>query len=304
VGSGGQGKRKLAGRGPTPPAEERVGHPKARAQARAERTTTRPGVGIPGRGGRGGKGDADEVIVGRNPVVEVLRARVPVRSLVVAHGLDYDDRVTEALRLATLLDVPIREAPRHELDRVTSGAVHQGLALVVPPYRYADPHDVLDRAVEAGPAGLLVALDGVTDPHNLGAIVRSAAAFGAQGIVIPERRAAGVTATAWKASAGAAARIPIARATNLVRTLKSFAAAGLIVVGLAADAEITLDDLEAAVDPLVLVVGAEGKGLSRLVAEACDVRVAITTSGDVESLNASVAAAVVLAEVARRRRTR
>jgi 23S rRNA (guanosine2251-2'-O)-methyltransferase len=304
VGSGGQGKRKLAGRGPTPPAEERVGHPKARAKARAERAAARPaGAGIPARGGRG-KSDGDEVIVGRNPVVEVLRAGVPVRSLVVALGLDHDDRVDEALRLATRLGVPIREAPRHELDRVTSGAVHQGLALVVPPYQYADPHDLLDRAVAAGPSGLLVALDGVTDPHNLGAIVRSAAAFGAQGMVIPERRAAGVTATAWKTSAGAAARIPIARATNLVRTLKACAAAGLVVVGLTADAEITLDELEAAVDPLVLVIGAEGKGLGRLVAEACDLRVAIPISRAVESLNASVAAGVVLAEIARRRRLR
>jgi len=134
--------------------------------------------------------------------------------------------------------------------------------------------------------------------------VRSAAAFGAQGMVIPERRAAGVTATAWKTSAGAAARIPIARATNLVRTLKACAAAGLVVVGLTADAEITLDELEAAVDPLVLVVGAEGKGLGRLVAEACDLRVAIPISRAVESLNASVAAGVVLAEIARRRRLR
>lgn len=308
VGSGGQGKRRLAGRGPTPPAEERTGHPKARAKARterAERAAKRPAssvAGIPVHRGRG-KAEADEVIVGRNPVVEVLRAKVPAKSLVIALGMDYDDRVTEALRLATRQDLPIREAPRHELDRVTSGAVHQGMALVVPPYAYADPRDLLDRAVAAGPAGLLVALDGVSDPHNLGAVIRSAAAFGAQGVVIPERRAAGMTATAWKTSAGAAARIPVARATNLTRTLKSYAAAGLVIVGLTADGELTLDDLVAAVDPLVLVVGGEGKGLSRLVSEACDLRVGIPMSGAVESLNASVAAAVVLAEVARRRRT-
>jgi 23S rRNA (guanosine2251-2'-O)-methyltransferase len=119
----------------------------------------------------------------------------------------------------------MREAPRHELDRVTSGAVHQGMALVVPPYQYADPHDLLQLALDEGTSGLIVALDGVTDPHNLGAIVRSAAAFGAQGVLIPERRAAGITATAWKTSAGAVARVPVARATNLTRTLKSYAEA-------------------------------------------------------------------------------
>ena len=307
AGSGGYGKRRLEGRGPTPPAEERTGHPKARAKARAERVAApRPPAqiaGIPMRTSRSAKGDTDEVIVGRNPVVEVLRSKVPAKSLVVALGMDYDDRVDEAIRLATRLEIPIREAQRHELDRVTSGAVHQGLALVVPPYEYADPADILAAAIEAGPAGLVVALDGITDPHNLGAIVRSAAAFGAQGVVVPERRSASMTATAWKTSAGAAARIPVSRATNLTRTLKSYAAAGLVVVGLEGEAELVLDDFADAAEPLVLVIGAEGKGLSRLVSEACDVLLRIPMSGVVESLNASVATAVVLAEIARRRRT-
>ncbi len=306
TGSGGYGKKRLEGRGPTPPAEERTGHPKARAKARADRVTaTKPAAkiaGIPVRSARG-KGDTEEVIVGRNPVVEALRSRVPAKGLVIALGLDYDDRVTEALRLATRHEIPVREAQRSELDRVTSGAVHQGLALVVPPYQYADPQDLLDSAVAAGSGGLLVALDGVTDPHNLGAIVRSAAAFGAQGVVIPERRSAGMTATAWKTSAGAAARIPVARATNLTRALKSFAAAGLRVVGLEGEADVSLDQFDDATEPLVLVVGAEGKGLSRLVSETCDALVRIPMSGAVESLNASVATAVVLAEIARRRRT-
>lgn len=306
VGSGGYGKKRLEGRGPTPPAEVRTGHPKARAKARAERAAPPPPAakiaGIPVRTSRSAKGDSDEVIVGRNPVVEVLRAKVPAKSLVVALGMDFDDRVEEAVRLATRLDIPIREAPRHELDRVTSGAVHQGLALVVPPYEYADPADLLAAAIDAGSGGLIVALDGITDPHNLGAIVRSAAAFGAHGVVVPERRSASMTATAWKTSAGAAARIPVSRATNLTRTLKSYAAAGLLVVGLEGEAELSLDEFTDATEPLVLVVGAEGKGLSRLVAEACDVLLRIPMSGAVESLNASVATAVVLAEIARRRR--
>jgi 23S rRNA (guanosine2251-2'-O)-methyltransferase len=199
------------------------------------------------------------------------------------------------------LGIPLLEVGKPELDRLSGRAVHQGLALAVPPYSYADPADLLARALES-PAPLLVALDGVTDPHNLGAVVRSAAAFGAQGVVVPERRAAGMTAVAWKASAGAAARLPVARATNLVRALTSYADAGLLVVGLAAGGDVTLDDFEAATDPLVLVVGSEGRGLSRLVAERCDLRVAIPMAAGTESLNASVAAGVALAEIARRRR--
>ncbi len=141
----------------------------------------------------------------------------------------------------------------------------------------------------------------MTDPRNLGAVVRSAAAFGAHGVFLPERRAAGVTATAWRTSAGAAARIPIAQVTNLTRALKRCQEAGFLVIGLDADGETPLYGLEAAVGPLVVVVGSEGRGLSRLVGETCDMRVSIPMQSAVESLNASVAAAVALAEVARRR---
>src|SRR5690606_27486488 len=150
-------------------------------------------------------------------------------------------------------------------------------------------------------APLLVALDGVTDPRNLGAVVRSAAAFSAQGVFLPERRAAGMTATAWRTSAGAAARLPIAQVTNLTRALKQCKDTGFTIIGLDADGPTSVFDLEAAVGPLVVVVGSEGRGLSRLVGETCDLRVSIPMADTVESLNASVAAAVVLAEVARRR---
>jgi 23S rRNA (guanosine2251-2'-O)-methyltransferase len=180
--------------------------------------------------------------------------------------------------------------------------VHQGLALQVPPYTYLHPDDLLGLALKA-PAPLLVALDGVTDPRNLGAVVRSAAAFGAQGVLIPERRSAAMTASAWRTSAGAAARLPVARATNLVRALKDLKNGGLFLVGLAADGAVALDDLEVATDPLVVVVGSEGAGLSRLVAATCDLIVSIPMAGGTESLNAGIAAAVTLAEVARRRRT-
>jgi 23S rRNA (guanosine2251-2'-O)-methyltransferase len=189
---------------------------------------------------------------------------------------------------------------RAELDRMTGGVLHQGIGLQVPPFAYEPFEDVLAAAQEK-PDPLLIALDGVTDPRNLGAVVRSAAAFGAHGVFLPERRAAGITATAWRTSAGAAARVPIARVTNLTRAVRACQQAGFLIVGLDADGEASLYDLEAAVGPLVVVVGSEGRGLSRLVGESCDLLVGIPMASTVESLNASVAAAVALAEVARRR---
>jgi len=168
------------------------------------------------------------------------------------------------------------------------------------PFAYELFDDLIANAIEQ-PAPLLVALDGVTDPRNLGAVVRSAAAFGAHGLFVTERRAAGMTASAWRTSAGAAARIPIAQVTNLSRALRRCRDEAFTVVGLDADGSTPLYDLEAAVGPLVVVVGSEGRGLSRLVGEVCDFRVSIPMSSNVESLNASVAAAVTLAEVARRR---
>jgi len=186
------------------------------------------------------------------------------------------------------------EVPRHEMDKMTQGAVHQGLAARVPAYEYAHPDDLLDRAAEAKEPALIVALDSVTDPRNLGAVVRSAAGFGAHGVLIPERRAAGMTASAWKTSAGAAVRMPVAQAVNLVRQLKAYQDAGCMVVGLAADGDVSLPDLDLATGPLVVVVGSEGKGLSRLVAETCDQIVSIPMASTLESLNAGVAASVVL----------
>jgi 23S rRNA (guanosine2251-2'-O)-methyltransferase len=186
---------------------------------------------------------------------------------------------------------------------MTDGAIHQGLAMKVPPYDYADPNDLASRASDAGDVPLLVALDSVTDPRNLGAVVRSAAAFGVHGVVVPERRAAGMTASAWKTSAGAAARVPVARVTNLTRQLETYKREGLMVAGLDSAGTIDVSDLELATGPLVLVVGSEGKGLSRLVRESCDALVRIPMSAASESLNAGVAAGIALYEIDRRRRT-
>lgn len=234
-------------------------------------------------------------------MVEALRAGVPAKALYVASRVEPDDRVREALKAAAELGLPLLEVSKTDLDRMSGGAVHQGLALQVPAYRYAHPMDLLERAEASGRAPLIVALDGVTDPRNLGAVVRSVGAFGGHGVIVPERRAAGMTAGAWKASAGAAARVPVARATNLTRALIDLKEAGLFALGLDADGDLPVQQIEVATDPVVLVVGSEGRGLSRLVRQACDLVVSIPMASGTESLNAGVAAGVALYEIARRR---
>ncbi len=295
AGSGGRVKRGLEGRGPTPKAKDRPyhqAHKAAKKKAATKSSATRPK--------RRNTTDA-EWIAGRNSVVEALREGVPVNGVYVAEGAERDGRLREAFRLASERGISLLEVTKGELDRMTSGAVHQGLAARIPAYEYAHPDDLLDRAKELGEPPLVVALDQVTDPRNLGAAIRSAAAFGAHGVVIPERRAAGMTASAWKTSAGAAARIPVAQTVNLVRQLKSYQDAGCMVVGLAADGDISLPELDLADGPLVVVVGSEGDGLSRLVAETCDQLVSIPMVNQVESLNAGVAASVALYAVAQAR---
>lgn len=293
IGSGGQRRKGLEGRGPTPKAEDRPNH---KAYRRAQSSG---GVKVAGRKTRGShQSSGPELLVGRNPVVEALRAEVPATALYIAERTDMDDRVAEAIRASAERGIPIQEVSRSELDRMTGGALHQGIGIAVPPFRYTDPADMIQAAVDAGQAPLLVALDGVQDPRNLGAVVRSAAAFGAHGVIVPERRAAGMTATAWRTSAGAAARLPVAQVTNLSRTLIALQKAGVFVIGLAADGDVELQSFDGAADPLCIVVGSEGKGLSRLVSEKCDQVVSIPMSGSTESLNASVAASVTLWQVA------
>jgi 23S rRNA (guanosine2251-2'-O)-methyltransferase len=290
VGSGGNRRSGLEGRGATPPARLRPHHPAAKRAAAKQKS--HPSAK---------KTDETEIVLGRNAVVECLRAGVPATALYVALGTDADERLTESVRRAADSAVPILEVPRTDLDRISANGLHQGIALQVPPYQYAHPDDLLAAAREQPSPALLVALDNISDPRNLGAIVRSVAAFGGHGVLIPQRRSAAVTAVAWRTSAGAAARVPVARATNLNRTLRDWAAAGLQVVGLDADGDTELEALDATGD-VVIVVGSEGKGLSRLVRENCDAVVSIPMTGPTESLNAAVAAGVVLADVARQRR--
>lgn len=292
AGSGGRRRRGLEGKGPTPRAEDRPNHKKYKMVQAAEKRERAKPKRKPSDGGA-------EWVAGRNPVVELLRATVPVNAVYVVEGTERDERLREIFRLAAEQNVSMLEIGRPELDRLTAGAVHQGIAAKLDAYEYAHPGDLLEIAEERGEPALIVVLDGITDPRNLGAIVRSASGFGVHGVVIPERRAAQMTAAAWKTSAGAAARVKVARATNLTRQLKAYQEAGLMVVGLAADGDVELPELDLADGPLVVVVGSEGKGLSRLVGETCDQTVSIPMSSDLESLNAGVATGVALYAISR-----
>jgi 23S rRNA (guanosine2251-2'-O)-methyltransferase len=296
AGTGGKNRRSLAGRGATPPAEQRTGHPaQRRAQAQARQRVDRARA-------RQRAEEAPELLLGRNPVVEALRAQIPATSLYVVTDARTDDRITEAITLAADRGLPLLEVGKAEFDRMSGGALHQGIGLQVPPYEYAHPDDLLELARDSGRPPLVVALDGVTDPRNLGAVVRSAAAFDAHGVVVPQRRSVGMTASAWRTSAGAAARLPVARAVNLARALAAYQDAGLQTVGLAADGDVDLHEYDGFADPVALVVGAEGAGLSRLVRERCDVVVSIPISRDTESLNVGVAAGIALYAAASARR--
>jgi len=376
VGSGGYGKKKLAGKGPTPKAEDRKNHKAFKMKLAAERKAKALGIKTVGKGagnskvarefaesikspgakaaaggkatarttGRGGstrvsadKGvrdssrrgeflapaartagsagaarrsgdrvskaaDAAEVLSGRNSVLEALRAKVPATALFIATRIEMDDRVKEALKIAASRGIAINEITRPEVDRMTGyDSVHQGIALQVPPYKYQHPMEMLDTILSRGQTPLIVALDGITDPRNLGAIIRSVAAFGGQGVIVPQRRSTGVTASAWKTSAGAAARVPVALAANLNATLKDLKKRGCFIIGLDGGGDMQMHDFKLGSEPLVLVIGSEGKGLSRLVQENCDAIASISIQGETESLNAGIAASVALYEVSKRR---
>ena len=289
-GSGGQIRRGLRGKGPTPKAEDRVYHAAHKRKLERQRREK-------GRHQR----EQTELVVGRNPVLECLHARVPSTALYVAEGTANDERLSESVRLAADRAIPVLEVNKLELDRMTGNGMHQGIGLAIPPFEYADIHDLLADAAQSPKPGMFVILDNITDPRNLGAVIRSVGAFGGNGVIIPERRSASVTAVAWRTSAGTAARVPVARETNMTRTIKEFQKNGYQVVGLDAGGDHTLDTYDGT-DNVVIVVGSEGKGISRLVRENCDTIMSIPTEPWVESLNASVAAGVVLSEFARQRR--
>ena len=303
-GTGGHGRKSLEGKGPTPKAEDRhwAKDRRRRAAAEARANGQKPGRPQSQRRRSSTVNDA-ELVTGRNSALEALRAGIPATTVYVVSSIDMDDRIKEIIQIAAKREIPMLEVTKQEMDRMTPyDAVHQGIALKVPPYEYADPLDLLEQTISRAQTPLFVALDGITDPRNLGAIVRSVAAFGGHGVIVPQRRAAGMTASAWKTSAGAAARLPVALATNLTNTVKAFKDAGVFVIGLDGDGEVSLPDLELATSPLLIVVGSEGKGLSRLVAEHCDAIVSIPIDAATESLNAGIAASVTMYEVSKLRR--
>ncbi len=309
-GTGGLGRKALEGRGPTPKAEDRAWHPAGKRKAAAERYAASGGKGKPGqrqtaggnpnRSARAKDNTTDtEVVTGRNSVLEALRAKIPATAFYIAQRVEMDDRVKEMLSIATHRGIPVLEVTRQELDRMAGfDGVHQGVAIKVPPYEYAHPQDLLENTIDKGQVPLFVALDGITDSRNLGAIIRSAAAFGSHGVILPQRRSAGVNSAAWKTSAGAAARLPVALATNLTSLLKDFKKQGVFILGLAGDGDVDLPALQLADRPVVIVAGAEGKGLSRLVRETCDQIVSIPISTATESLNVGIATSVALYQVA------
>ena len=241
------------------------------------------------------------VVYGVNPVRELLRAGAEgLSELWLAEGSVRGAVFGELDRIARAAGAKVRRAPRPRLDRLAGTDRHQGVVAVVADFRYAQIEQVIAAAREAGAPPLVVVLDGVEDPHHLGAVVRSALALGAHGVVIPRDRAVGVTPAAAKASAGAVERLPVVRVTNVARALESLKEAGLWTVALAADGDRTLGEVDLAA-PTALVLGSEGEGLRPLVRRSCDRVVRIPMTGEIDSLSVSAAAAVALYEAARQR---
>ena len=315
-GSGGKHRNKLKGKGPTPKAEDRVYHKAYRAKKAADRRKMADPRLAARRRAAKFTSDSDDLVIGRNAVLEALRVGVPSSTLYVATRIEHDDRTRDIVRLAGQQGLHLLEADRLEMDRIARSSNHQGVVLKVQPFEYSSLHDLVEaadrkaKAMEAVNSAatrmaarpLFIALDGVTDPQNLGAVIRSAAAFGANGVILPERRSASVTAAAWKVSAGAAAHMPVARVVNLTTAIESMKERGYYAVALDGGGDALVGETGFETDPLIVVLGSEGKGVSRLVREACDAVAGIPISDMVESLNASVAAGISLYAVARARR--
>lgn len=238
-----------------------------------------------------------EYVAGRRPVLEALRAGRPINKIMVAGGNRRG--LEDLLALARARRIPVHEVAPPVLESLSAGSAHQGIIAVAAARAYAAIDDILALAAERGQAPFVVLLDGLEDPHNLGAVIRTAEAAGAHGVVIPERRAAGLTPVVVKASAGASEHLPVARVTNMNRTLEELKEKGLWIAGADMDGQ----DYRRAdfTGPIGLVIGGEGKGLSRMVREHCDYLVSIPMRGRVGSLNASVAAGLLIYEVLRRR---
>jgi 23S rRNA (guanosine2251-2'-O)-methyltransferase len=240
-----------------------------------------------------------DYIWGRYPVLEALRSRRRVHRVLVAQG-PQDPSMAHVVDQARRVGVPIESVNRRQLDEIARGGNHQGVVALAAPRTYAGLDDIFARATGQGEPPLLLVLDAIQDVHNLGALIRTAEAVGAHGVVIPEHRAAGLTPAVDKTSAGAVELLPVARAANLTQTLEELKRHGVWCIGLDADAETDYDRADLS-GPVALVVGNEGKGISRLVRQHCDLLVRIPMRGRVGSLNAAVAGSIALYAILRQR---
>lgn len=243
----------------------------------------------------------DDLVYGRHSVLAALKGDRPPQRLWLTSKTRQDGRFVPLLQTAKAQGAVIDEVSMRRLDQLTQGGNHQGIAAQVAPYDYWDLETLIDHAVRQTETPVLLVADGINDPHNLGAMLRTAEAMGAQGAVIPQRRAASITSTVMKVAAGALETLPVARVVNLSRALEQLKQYGFWLYGTDADAANPLPQADFTGGAIALVMGAEGEGLSRLTREGCDVLVSIPLAGQTPSLNASVATAMVLYEVFRQR---
>ena len=243
--------------------------------------------------------EADGIIEGRNAVIEALRAGGAIDKIYLQKG-ETDKTLGHIASKARAAGIVVVEADKRKLDGMSRTHAHQGVIALAAVREYVSVESMLQSAADRGEAPLLVVCDEISDPHNLGAIIRTASCAGAHGVIIPKRRSVGLTAVVGKASAGALEYMPVARVSNLVNTIKELKERGVWVCGTAADGDTSLyrADLKG---PTAIVIGSEGDGMSRLVAESCDYKVSIPMRGSISSLNASAAAAILLYEAVRQR---
>ncbi|QCT04460.1 RNA methyltransferase, TrmH family, group 3 [Paenibacillus algicola] len=245
----------------------------------------------------------EEIIAGKHSVTEALRSGRTINKIWIAENAQ--KHLTQPIIAeARKAGIVIQNVDKRKLDQMVPGVQHQGVVAQAAPYAYAELDDLLKRAEEKGEAPFLLLLDEIEDPHNLGSILRTADCTGVHGVVLPKRRSAQVTATVSKTSAGAVEYVPVARVTNLAQTIEQLKEMGVWIVGTAVDAAEELFESTVFDGPVAIVIGNEGKGMGRLIREKCDVLVKLPMSGQINSLNASVAAGVIMYEVLRRRRAK
>jgi 23S rRNA (guanosine2251-2'-O)-methyltransferase len=241
---------------------------------------------------------SDEILIGKNPVLEALRSGRDINKILIAEGA-LKGQTGQIIELSKEAGVIVQFAPRKKLDQLSDGN-HQGIVAYVAAYQYAELDDLFQRAKERDQDPFFILLDEIEDPHNLGSILRTADAAGAHGVIIPKRRAVGLTATVAKASTGAIEYVPVVRVTNMARTIEELKEKGVWIFGTDASGKTDYREMDATM-PLGLVIGSEGKGISRLVREKCDFLIRLPMVGKVTSLNASVAGSLLMFEVLRKR---